>query len=64
MSNFVPTHIPVLPKEILEYFHEIENKENPIFLDGTAGEGGHSELLLKEFPKAKLILNDNYVRKS
>ncbi len=58
MSNFVPTHIPVLPNEILEYFHEIENKENPIFLDGTAGEGGHSELLLKEFPQAKLILND------
>ena len=45
MEEFKPTHIPVLPKEILEYFGQIENKENPIFLDGTAGEGGHSELV-------------------
>jgi 16S rRNA (cytosine1402-N4)-methyltransferase len=58
MEEFKPTHIPVLPKEILEYFGQIENKENPIFLDGTAGEGGHSELVLKEFQKAKLVLND------
>lgn len=58
MDTFLPTHIPVLPKEILEYFHQIENKTNPTFLDGTAGEGGHSELILKEFPSAKLILND------
>ncbi len=58
MENFKPTHIPVLPKEILEYFHEIQNKDIPTFLDGTAGEGGHSELILKEFPTAKLVLND------
>lgn len=58
MEIFKPTHIPVLPKEILEYFHQIDNKENPTFLDGTAGEGGHSELLLKEFPTSKLVLND------
>lgn len=58
MEPFTPTHIPVLPKEILEYFHQIENLENPIFLDGTAGEGGHGELILKEFATAKLILND------
>ncbi|HRG47368.1 MAG TPA: 16S rRNA (cytosine(1402)-N(4))-methyltransferase RsmH [Leptospiraceae bacterium] len=58
MEEFKPTHIPVLPKEILEYFGQIENQENPIFLDGTAGEGGHSELILKEFQSAKLVLND------
>ena len=58
MEEFRPTHIPVLPKEILEYFHLIENQTNPVFLDGTAGERGHSELILKEFPSAKLILND------
>jgi 16S rRNA (cytosine1402-N4)-methyltransferase len=58
MDTIKPTHIPVLPKEILEYFHGIENKTNPTFLDGTAGEGGHSELILKEFPNAKLVLND------
>jgi 16S rRNA (cytosine1402-N4)-methyltransferase len=58
MTEFKPTHIPVLPKEILDYFHEIGTKENLFFLDGTAGEGGHSELILKEFANAKLILND------
>lgn len=58
MGDFKPTHIPVLPKEIIEYFSQIENKESPIFLDGTAGEGGHSELILNAFPNAKIILND------
>ncbi|MDX1960719.1 MAG: 16S rRNA (cytosine(1402)-N(4))-methyltransferase RsmH [Leptospiraceae bacterium] len=53
----IPIHIPVLVEEILEQFHKI-GKEEILFLDGTAGEGGHSEKILVEFPKSKLILLD------
>jgi 16S rRNA (cytosine1402-N4)-methyltransferase len=37
-------HIPVMPKEVLEL---LAVRSDGLYLDGTAGLGGHSELLLK-----------------
>lgn len=51
-------HIPVLPNEVISLLHETQNPNPEWFLDGTAGEGGHSKLILKTFPRAKLILID------
>ncbi len=41
MSNY---HFPVMPNEVLE---GLNLKDNGIYLDGTLGGGGHSELILK-----------------
>ncbi|TGK06383.1 16S rRNA (cytosine(1402)-N(4))-methyltransferase RsmH [Leptospira fletcheri] len=52
-------HYSVLYREILFYFQEAFSPESEfLFLDGTAGEGGHSLLLLRNFPNSKLILLD------
>ena len=48
-------HIPVLLEEVKEIFKEI--KEGYI-IDCTVGYGGHSEALLKQNPKIKLICCD------
>lgn len=37
-------HVPVLPREVVAHLEPAEGK---VFLDGTLGGGGHSELLLK-----------------
>lgn len=50
-------HIPVLLREVLEFFENIKI-ESPIFLDGTVGEGGHSLAILEKFPNSKLIALD------
>lgn len=51
-------HIPVLPNEVISLL-QLAQSPNPMwFLDGTAGEGGHSKLILKTYPEAKLILID------
>ncbi|TGK79673.1 16S rRNA (cytosine(1402)-N(4))-methyltransferase RsmH [Leptospira bourretii] len=51
-------HIPVLPREVIDLLQKSEVTEPQWFLDGTAGEGGHSKLILQTFPNAKLILID------
>lgn len=51
-------HIPVLPNEVISLLQQAQNPNPMWFLDGTAGEGGHSKLILKTFPEAKLILID------
>jgi 16S rRNA (cytosine1402-N4)-methyltransferase len=51
-------HIPVLPKEVLNLLSLSHAKSPKWILDGTAGEGGHSKLLLEKFPDANLILID------
>jgi len=51
-------HIPVLPNEVISSLQKIENPDPKWILDGTAGEGGHSKLILETFPDAKLILID------
>ncbi|EMJ90925.1 16S rRNA (cytosine(1402)-N(4))-methyltransferase [Leptospira alstonii serovar Pingchang str. 80-412] len=54
-----PVHYSVQGKDILRIFTENFHKDDPVlFLDGTAGEGGHSLLFLKEFPNSKVILCD------
>ena len=44
-------HIPVLTKKVLDFAPE----STKTILDCTLGGGGHSQLLLKRFPKAKLF---------
>ncbi|TGN18614.1 16S rRNA (cytosine(1402)-N(4))-methyltransferase RsmH [Leptospira idonii] len=51
-------HIPVLPQEVLSLLSQTTSSSPGWFLDGTAGEGGHSRLILEQFPQAKLILVD------
>lgn len=51
-------HIPVLPNEVISSLQKMENPDPKWILDGTAGEGGHSKLILERFPNANLILVD------
>ncbi|MDF3820075.1 16S rRNA (cytosine(1402)-N(4))-methyltransferase RsmH [Leptospira sp. 96542] len=51
-------HIPVMPTEVINALKKSENLNPKWILDGTAGEGGHSKLILETFPEAKLILID------
>lgn len=54
-----PVHYSVLYREILTFFLSVFDKDRELlFLDGTAGEGGHSLLLLEQFPNSKLVLVD------
>lgn len=48
-------HIPILKDEIIEFF---TTTSKSFFLDGTAGEGGHSHAILENFPNSKLVLLD------
>lgn len=48
-------HQPIMPKEILSF---LPATENPIIIDGTTGEGGHSELFLKNIQGGTLISID------
>ncbi|MFP4441679.1 MAG: 16S rRNA (cytosine(1402)-N(4))-methyltransferase RsmH [Spirochaetia bacterium] len=48
-----PVHYPVLHREVLEYL-EPKSPED-ILVDGTLGEGGHTELFLSRFPRLKVI---------
>ena len=55
MENLDIVHIPILKNEIINYFNITEKN---LFLDCTAGEGGHSYEILNQFPFSKLILLD------
>ena len=48
-------HIPVLYKEVIETF---ENIESGVIIDCTMGYGGHSSMILKANPNIKLIAID------
>jgi 16S rRNA (cytosine1402-N4)-methyltransferase len=48
-------HIPVLYREVLEAFEDIENG---IIIDCTMGYGGHSSMILEANPNIKLIAID------
>lgn len=51
-------HIPVLPRQVLSLL-SLSHKNPPKWiLDGTAGEGGHSKLILETFPGVNLLLID------
>jgi len=55
MEKLEIVHIPILTKEIINFFNTTEKN---LFLDGTAGEGGHTFEILTGFPNSKLILLD------
>ena len=48
-------HISVFWREILDYVERYSTNGESIFVDSTLGEGGHSELILKNFPMMKVI---------
>jgi 16S rRNA (cytosine1402-N4)-methyltransferase len=48
-------HIPILKNEIINFFSSTEGK---VFLDGTAGEGGHTFEILNQFIDSKVFLLD------
>jgi len=48
-------HIPVMRDRVLEMFAPALNVSNPLLIDGTLGLAGHTESLLKEFSKLKII---------
>jgi len=53
LHNKIP-HIPVLLSEVLQSFEGI-SKRDGVFIDCTLGYGGHSEAILKKFPKIHLV---------
>lgn len=50
-------HIPVMLEEVLNCWVNT-NSRALYFVDGTVGLGGHSEVLLKRYPKANLLCID------
>ena len=46
-------HTSVLKEEVLTYLSP--EKPDELFIDGTMGEGGHSELFLSRFPEIRVI---------
>lgn len=42
-------HYPVLHKEVLEYL-DLSSLSDPVLIDATTGEGGHSALFLEKYP--------------
>lgn len=48
-------HYSVLPQEVLELLRPAAEAEASLMIDSTIGEGGHSELFLKNFPGLQLI---------
>ena len=49
------SHVPVLLNETIE---SLNIKEDGVYIDGTAGGGGHSEAILKKLTTGKLISID------
>lgn len=46
-------HLPVLPREVVEYMSLPNGTKR--FIDGTLGSGGHSKLILEANPEAELL---------
>ena len=46
-------HTPVMKNEILSYFAPVS--ENPVMIDCTTGEGGHSQAFLDKYPALTVI---------
>ncbi len=55
MNEIDPIHIPILKDEIITFF---KDTSQTYFLDGTAGEGGHSRAILETFQNSKLVTLD------
>jgi 16S rRNA (cytosine1402-N4)-methyltransferase len=48
-------HVPVLLHEVLE---NLKLEPNKVFIDGTVGQGGHAEELLRVLPEVRLLAID------
>ena len=46
-------HVPVMYSEVLKFLSP--EKEDGLLVDCTMGEGGHSELFLKQYPQLKVV---------
>lgn len=58
-SNFQITHYPVMVRDIMENYLSNLNAQSPLrFIDGTGGEGGHVEAVLKEFVGSEVLFLD------
>ncbi len=54
-------HLPVMAGEVVS---GLAVEENAIILDGTLGEGGHSEAILESNPQARLVIGVDLDRRS
>lgn len=48
-------HTPVMWREVLDFFKRAAVTGDKIFIDGTLGEGGHSELILSTFSDVRVL---------
>lgn len=48
-------HIPVLISEVLDFSSNLIGLENPLIVDGTFGEGGHSSLFHEKYPQSLIL---------
>lgn len=55
MGALVFSHVSVMPQEVLNYW---VTSPDGVYVDNTAGGGGHSRLLLESHPKARLVAID------
>jgi 16S rRNA (cytosine1402-N4)-methyltransferase len=53
MCDRSPIHIPVLPREVMEW---LDPQPNQIFADGTLGAGGHTRLLADRVGPSGLVI--------
>ena len=54
-------HLPVMAEEVIG---GLVVEENAVILDGTLGEGGHSDALLRANPQARLVIGIDLDRRS
>jgi len=47
-----PGHMPVMPREITEFFRGLSS---PTIVDGTSGGGGHTLLLQRAYPDSRIL---------
>ncbi len=52
------SHYSVMYRDVISFSKEHIHSESPLFWDGTAGEGGHSLFIQKEFQNANILLTD------
>lgn len=48
-------HTPVMWREVLDQARAVADIGGDVFVDCTLGEGGHSEMLLREFPRLTVV---------
>ena len=60
-AEFGVSHVPVLLDEIV---HGLSLKEGGVYVDGTTGEGGHSQAILEKNPPVKALLSIDWDSRS